>query len=350
MKVMLFRHGVQTVCILAVFFALLSCRATPDVADIAVSECHTTHTSSAIVRGELAGHEGFGEVGSLFGVGVSDDVATGGGMCSATLIAPDVVVTAAHCVAGFPQHRIRISTHACPRPTDAENIADLRFVAVHPYWHKGSQQGLLQTPEQFDTAQQLSEHCEKSVGFEDANQYWACMDRIAPQNFAMSGFIDAHTGDLAVAILDRPLQQTPLAHLPQPAEEEQYVNLGAKLTAVGYGVSGRSPSNVLHQGDRYAGRVGIDEIGLEEMRINFSAAHICRGDSGGPLLHQTDKGNVLLGVGVRVYSAHTMHAELCKGPGVATRTLHYTPWIRDTIARACQAGQRSAQMCRDYPI
>lgn len=334
----------------ALMLALCACQSAPEAADIAVLECRSTHSAQAIINGQLTGHTSFGEVGSLFGVGVHGQIALGGGLCSATLIAPDVIVTAAHCVTGFPAHRLRVSTHPCPRPTDHEVLADVRFVAMHPDWRGDAPENDSPLRVEPTAAQQFRLHCEQRVGLEDAVQFWACMQQMQPDHFARAGFIDAHTGDLAIAILDRPLQRTPLARLPLPAEEERLVHLGAKLTAVGFGVSARSPDARVHQGDRYAGRVGIEELGFEEMRVDFAAARICSGDSGGPLLHHTGETSVLLGVGVRVYPSHTMHAPLCNGPGVATRVATYAPWIRQTLADACQAGQRTPEMCQSHPI
>lgn len=337
---------------IALCLGIWSCQAeSPQEADLAVSECQPTYTSSAIINGSLAGDRRFGEVGSLFGVGVNNMLEEGGGLCSATLIAPDVIVTAAHCVAGFPKHRIRISTHPCPRPSDRENLAEVRFVAVHPDWQRRAFPPTTETTAQQGVMEKLSQYCAQDGGHKAAAQYWHCIDQLAPNLFADAGFIDAQTGDLAIAILDKTLQLAPLARLPTLSEEEEYVNLGAKLTAVGYGVSGRNEhTNQVHLGDRYAGRVRIDELGLEEMRLDFTASRICSGDSGGPLLQVTRASSILLGVGVRVYPSHRMHATLCNGPGVATRVGHYTPWIRETLTQACAAGQRSHQMCISYPI
>ncbi|HEX5752117.1 MAG TPA: S1 family peptidase [Archangium sp.] len=152
--------------------------------------------------------------------------------CSGTLIAPRVVVTAAHCLRNEPLHVI-----VGPDPSDwREYLVAIEQVA-HPAWNP-----------------------------------------LTSQN------------DVAVLLLGQPVataRPVPLGPLPPGAGEQ-----GASVTVVGYGHTHFGEGDPL----RREGSARVVHAGDTRFRTEPAPAQVCQGDSGGAALSGVEGGEVLVGI------------------------------------------------------
>jgi hypothetical protein len=255
---MISRHLVAA-CFLAVFFS---------------------SPSKAVIRGEAA----------------SDDVrpsvvrveSSKGELCSGVLIAPDVVLTAAHCVA--EQARYKVTGTSGSRIRSVKALA----ASMHPEFVPGT------TP------------------------------RTQP------GI------DLALLLMEQPLGSE---FTPLDVSRSAAISEGEKLIVAGFGLSrenAKSTARTLRQASllavgmlQVANRVQIvvDPVTLGET----SGAGACRGDSGGPILRGASPAHTL--VGIVSWSSGPLNARArnaCGGLTAVTPVAPHTSWI-----------QRRSQSLRD---
>lgn len=205
-------------------------------------------------------------------------VGSRGNFCSGTLIAPDLVLSAAHCVGPGADYKI-VQRDAQTQP----QLRDVRRVAAHP---------------QFDL-------------------------RAIQANRA--------TADIALLQLAQPLPgKTPLP-LGAPSDP---LSAGQSFTVAGIGVAvrgdGKSGGTVRSAALTATGRPGRLQIRLVDPVANNTRDGLgaCTGDSGGPALQAQDGRPVI--IGVVSWSTGANNAAGCGGlTGVTPLTL-YRDWIERT--------------------
>jgi len=192
-----------------------------------------------------------------------------GSFCSAAVIAPDLLLTAGHCVRAGASYRLL--TYAQGRPV----LSELGAIAVHPGFDESAYQG---------------------------------------RKFIV---------DLALVQLKAPLAG--YAALPLAAEAGV---AGQTYRIAGFGVSAQGAGRtggVL----REAMLTGVAPVSKIQLRLKAAAgvAGSCQGDSGGPVLHD----GVLIGILASAVGPGQSHG--CGGATGVALIGAALPWIRATAAR-----------------
>jgi hypothetical protein len=254
------------------------------------------NTSSArepIIGGTRTPEGEYPGVGALY-------IATGFGFgqatCTGTLIAPDVVLTAAHCV-------------------DPSFIADYipSFTLAH-----NTTSGIPPLTTGART--------------------------IAHPNFSLNAFPPPGVGrwyDIALLILAQPVTTVEPVRLPRASEITQLVE-GKELHIVGYGKT--TDSTLSTGGVMYHALTDLVDVGDYELQIaSPGSPQNCQGDSGGPAL--ADLGNGLRVVGVVSRSATNQPD--CNDGGTDTRVDAYFDWIEENAPQVCIPGD---PVCDPDPV
>jgi endonuclease G len=206
--------------------------------------------------------------------------------CTGTLIAADLVLTAAHCVAGGPPPDVRVNT---VDGTSGPALA-VREVHIHPDWET--------------------------------------------------------TYDAALLVLDRPVSGVAPRPLIPDCARAALVD-GARVTVAGFGDRGlerNAPTGELYQADLTI--TGLDcptsegcNAAIRPDGELIAAGEIgvdsCYGDSGGPLYLRTGTGDYLAGVVSRATFSATAD---CGEGGIYVRTDPLAGWIESIAARPLPAG------------
>jgi hypothetical protein len=245
--------------------------------------------------------------------GVDDYPMTGGvvfeamgyrmAVCSSTLIAPDVVMLAAHCV-----------------------DPDVLGTGTQPitfYW---------------TTEPDLSQL--SSVGSGDlpadavAASSWVVHDG---WSYANLGFELTKNYDVALLFLEEALEGHEFGYLPTEDEGESVVT-GAEVAIVGWGQTSQGGS----AGVKYWGRSPIGPVADYEFQVGPDEDDVrkCHGDSGGPSFLEVDTSSSVKERVVGIAS-HTWDESDCSVTGaVETRVDYYLDWIDDAMRDACDSGAR----------
>lgn len=247
-------------------------------------------------------------------------------MCTSTLIAPDVVLLAAHCVdvdamldelggggITFKENTIywsrradlsqyQLGGAAAALPADAIAARDVVF---HPDWdYQGLEIGL------------------------------------------------AENHDIALLFLDEPVLDVEPAIIPLPGEDDMEV--GDEVIVVGWGQQVAVQQNQQPP----PGSIGVKQMGTSHVaelrRFEFKVGDLqtdvrkCHGDSGGPSFMRvtTDSSEEYRLVGVTSHAYDQTDCFLTGG--VDTRVSHFLPWIDSEMRQRCRAGTRA--WCEEWGL
>ncbi len=238
-------------------------------------------------------------------------------VCSSTLIAPDVVLLAAHCI--DPD----VLTYGYG---SVENT-DIRWTR---------QADLTEFDGRSDT----------TPWPDDAVAAWDWVHH-PDWDYTQLGMGLAENRDLALLFLDEPVLDVPYAWLVTEAESAQIAE-GLLVDVVGWGQQVPSESMwepppegtyaVKQMGESY-----INELNAFELQVGGAVEDVrkCHGDSGGPtfLSITTDAPESMRLIGVTSHAYDT--SDCNETGGVDTRVDHYLAWIDEELRARCADGTRT---------
>jgi hypothetical protein len=243
-------------------------------------------------------------------------------LCSSTLIAPDVVLLAAHC----------LDTYALTFGFGEVTGLDFRWSRQSDLSaHDGSK--IAQWPEDTVAAWDWVEH----PGFDLQGM----------------GLGLAENNDIALLFLEEPVLDVEPAYLIAEEEVDQLVE-GSEVDVVGWGQQVatdffESPPEGSY-GHKYVGTSWISELGPYEFQVGKEVDDVrkCHGDSGGPSFLKVVSESAdpwrLVGVTSHAYD----ESDCNETGGVDTRVDAFLGWIEAEMVSRCEDGSRS--WCEEYGI
>lgn len=245
----------------------------------------TSVASQAIIAGQTSDRGEFPATGMVM---IADTL-----ICTATLITPDVALTAAHCLA-----TPRFGSYGFTLDTNSDDGTD--EIVPASVWHR-------------------------HPGFDGSAE----------------DFVDlAVRNDIGVLLLDRPIVGVTPEKIALPTDGD-LVPSGSELSVVGYGRVVWYTGSVALKRD---GEVFVDRTGSNEFSTTAVDPQPCNGDSGGPLFAQTPKGRRLVGVVSRALG----RSQMCDTGAIITRVTPYSEWINlashDHNTGGCSAGGGGAAL------
>ena len=236
-------------------------------------------------------------------------------VCSSTLIAPDVVLLAAHCLDEMPL------TYGMGEVLEQEVV-----------WSRLAD---------------FSDYDGQNTGVPWPEDAVVAADWVVHPSFDLTAMTVglAENYDIALLFLEEAVLDVPHAYLPTPAESEQIVE-GAMVNVVGWGqqvaTSGQQAPPAGSYLYKIMGESDIADINGFEMQIGSTTEGVrkCHGDSGGPTFLDitTDTPESMRLIGVTSHAYDETDCEL-RG-GVDTRVDHYLAWIEEEMSSRCEDGTR----------
>ncbi len=269
-----------------------------------------------IIHGQDAAIEEYPMTGGLIAdahvefAGFSDDIRML--MCSSTLIAPDVVLAAAHCIAADSM--------------GAEFGVIVEDAALH--WSRQTDLSSYGLGGVVDLPQ-------------DTISAW---DWVFPEDWDLTGMGMGLTEnkDIGLIFLEEAVFDVPYATLPT-VEEALQIQQGNEVTIVGWGqqtADQQPPAGTV--GLKQWGTSFINEVADAEFQVGATSSDTrkCHGDSGGPtfMTVETDSTETQRLIGV---TSHAYDETDCASTGgVDTRVDHYLTWIDEQMRSRCEDGTR----------
>ncbi len=284
----------------------------------------TDHLAEGIINGDPIGSNEFPATGQLIFQGIyqqgQQQMPLTVPICTATLVATDVVLSAGHCVDEY------LITYGMGQVQDP----------VYCITFEEDQSWMFDQQYQYNAPLPADAVC--STGFVQHPQF----DMDALYN-AGNGLGNLH--DLSLIFLEQPITNRPFAYMPTAAEGGQ-LQAGMDVDIVGYGMRSVPQGQYSDPNDanqRYWARTFINELGNSEMQIgsDSSTGRKCHGDSGGPTFVDIQttltESQRVIGVTSRAYN---LQAD-CNLGGVDARVDDAVDWIDTAMRDACDAGLRT---------
>jgi hypothetical protein len=270
----------------------------------------TSTVESPIINGVEATTDDYPMTGGTLLHGVLFDFPLDTLVCSSTLIAPDVVLLAAHCVDidvisfGMPMEDVKMWW------TRQSDLTD---------WD-GTQQG----PELPTDAIEVTQ--------------W-----IPHENFDITSLQMglAENYDIALLFLSEPVLDIKPAYLPTPEEDASMME-GDWVAVVGWGQQVATGQQEAPPAGTYAIKQQGDSFIVEMADFEFKVGEEvddvrkCHGDSGGPSFWESSDGLRLVGVTSHAYDM----SDCNETGGVDTRVQFYRNWIESQMVAGCENGVR----------
>src|SRR3989338_5745078 len=259
-------------------------------------------SAGAIINGEPCAEEQFPASLAVIELDNSGYVK----ICGATLIAPDVAVTAAHCIEYFfkPSYSLTKTQYYVTSKTDAHSLND----------------------------SDLGPHAQNTI------RVHAIVIHTGYQGFQRLAPYD----DIALLFLSR-RSNLPPAKMLTPQQAEQSLQTGLTAYIVGWGQQQIGFTNT--KPTKHFAESFVNQLSSWEMQLGSLSytAHKCFGDSGGATYIQFAPTAIgaappLLFAGI---SSHGSGGDkICEKGGFDTRVDVYYDWILEAMRAECQTGRR----------
>lgn len=305
--------------------ALLATAALAD--DLFVPVFDRVEVPDGIINGDAATEDDWPMTGGLLVSGTAtvsglEPVDGRALMCSSTLIAPDVVLLAAHCV-----DVEGLIDAAATQGYVVESYEDLELAF--------SREANLSRYDLMDSVVNGVQDWPADVAFASEWIPHPDFDLFTLQ----TGLAD--NADIALMFLEAPIAGLPLGVLPTEEEAEQ-IEVGASVEIVGWGQQQQDavPGTV---GEKVQATSFVAELNRFEMKIGeeYTDSRKCHGDSGGPTFMQVETTSAepwrLIGVTSHAYDTTDCNVT----GGVDTRVDRYLSWIDEEMRSRCEDGSRS---------
>jgi len=273
--------------------------------------------SDGIINGDDAGEDDYPQTGGMLAGAVIEWGSASFDMkmfmCSSTLIAPDVVLLAAHCV-------------------------------DYSYYEEMAGMDLSDAEQVFSRQADLTEWDGSQPGIDWPSDAVFAWEAVSHPDFNMESMQVglSENSDIALLFLEEAILDVEPAILLQPDEFDQLTE-GINVEVVGWGQQTASqqppPGTVMikQQGESFIAELSDHEfqVGLEEDDVRK-----CHGDSGGPSFMRVAGGGVtdmrIIGVTSHAYDM----SDCNETGGVDTRIDYYWDWIDDEMRARCEDGTR----------
>lgn len=280
--------------------------------------------------------------------------------CSGTLIAPDIVLTAAHCFSYY-----RDTAHVQPNPlilfrlTDEKSRQRPSVIAVSSYvihpGYKGEsgpnvyldEDGLHSTHSEMTAAmlrcdfmgldnpdiRQIWLKGEASEGMLLQEEAWMeCLDK----ELSDVTFEETHqSNDIALVFLQERFLDADLAALPGSGLND--IMEGSELVVAGYGNRYEHPSLPVSFGILHESNISVLQTEGTEFTFSGSGTVACPGDSGGGIFLPNLEALEIVGLAVR--TGVTILSRRCLGSSAATAVGPHLPWIEETIRESRESNR-----------
>ena len=266
----------------------------------------TSESARPIIGGQPSGEADYPATGVMLARVVGADY--GQMVCTGTLIAPDVVLTAAHCTIDFFGGAIPLE-HFFSFTLDVSTFG----------------QGNVDLPPRTTKVRRMVAHPDFDL------------EALGGPNGQVRGLADLK--DIGLLFLEQPVTDVAPAVLSR-TEDEGGVIVGAGVEIAGYGTRQQGGQEA---GVKYQANTIINEVGAAEMQIGNlpPTPQKCHGDSGGPTYLAVNDGLSpslrIIGVTSRAYDESD-----CNKGGVDSRIEAYRDWLVAEMIAACTDGTRTA--------